>query len=164
MPPLLTATLAGVAAGLVASAVMEAYQNLASPLFGQKSEGDPATVKAADDAKAAVGQPPVTQKHRMLAGRAVHYATGLALGIDGKDHRGDVLLAVMGGSLGDGRRMRPRSAEVFRHRALQLVVTVVGVATARLFGVGVDVDGADLGEIDHVFSPQTRINAGSSLS
>ncbi len=81
MPSLLTAAVAGVAAGLVASAVMEAYQNLASPLFGQKNEGDPATVQAADDAKAAVGQPPVTQKHRMLAGRAVHYATGLALGI-----------------------------------------------------------------------------------
>lgn len=81
MSPLPIAILAGLGAGLVASAIMEAYQALAAPMFGQKSEGEPATVKAADTAKQAVGAKPVVKKHRSLAGRGVHYATGLALGV-----------------------------------------------------------------------------------
>ena len=70
---------------------------------------------------------------------------GLALGIDGEDHRRDVLLAVMRRRLLDGGRMLPRRAKVLGHRGLQIVVAVVGMAAAGLFRVGVEIDGTDFG-------------------
>ena len=88
--------------------------------------------------------------------------TGLALGIDREDNGGDVLLPVMGGGLLDRGRVLPRGAEVFGHGRLEVVVAVVRVAAARLLGVGMDVDGTDVGEIDHG-CPSRRITAGSSL-
>jgi hypothetical protein len=68
---------------------------------------------------------------------------GLALRIDRKDHRGDVLLAIVRRGFGNGRRMLPGRAEIFRHRALQIVIAVVGMAAAGLLGMGMCVDCAD---------------------
>lgn len=82
MGPLLIAGIAGVVAGVVASAAMEAYQTGAAPLFGQGgSNDDPSTVKAADSASRLATGTPVTQRRRQRAGRDVHYATGTALGL-----------------------------------------------------------------------------------
>ena len=80
----------------------------------------------------------------------------LALRIDRKDHGRDVFLAEVRGRFGDSRRMLPWRAEIFRHRALQFVVAVVGVAAARLFRMRVDVDRSDLRDLDHVSSSQAH--------
>lgn len=73
--------LAGVAAGLVASAAMAAFQSQASKLLPEEGgEGDPATVKAADKASQAVIDAPVPEPWRADAGQAVHYITGAVLG------------------------------------------------------------------------------------
>ena len=64
----------------------------------------------------------------------------LALGVDGKDHGCDILLAKVRRGFRNGRRMLPRRAEIFRHRALKFVVAVIGMAAAWLFRMGVDID------------------------
>jgi hypothetical protein len=82
MSPFSTAVAAGLAGGLVASLAMNLYQGAAASLFGQGgSNEDPATVKAADSAKAAAGARPVSQKRRAEAGSLVHYTVGAALGV-----------------------------------------------------------------------------------
>ena len=65
---------------------------------------------------------------------------GLALGVDGKDHGCDILLAIVRRRFRNGRRMLPWRTEIFRHRALKFVVAVIGMAAARLFRMRVDVD------------------------
>ncbi|RYE02499.1 MAG: DUF1440 domain-containing protein [Sphingomonadales bacterium] len=73
--------LAGVAAGLVASAAMAAFQAQAQKLLpDNESEDDPATVKAADKLSEAVTGGPVPAPDREGAGQAVHYVTGAVLG------------------------------------------------------------------------------------
>lgn len=73
--------LAGVAAGLVASAAMAAFQSVAQPLLPDEGgEEDPATVKAADKASKALTDAPVSEPYREQAGQAVHYITGAVLG------------------------------------------------------------------------------------
>ncbi|MET0309398.1 MAG: DUF1440 domain-containing protein [Sphingomonas sp.] len=69
----------GVAAGLVASAAMAAFQEQASALLPD-DDGDPATVKAADIASEAVTGDPVPEPYREQAGTAVHYIVGGVLG------------------------------------------------------------------------------------
>jgi len=73
--------IAGVAAGLVASAAMAAFQDRASALLPDGGDGeDPATVKAADAvAKAATGDP-VPEPYREQGGQLVHYIVGGVLG------------------------------------------------------------------------------------
>ena len=71
--------LAGVAAGLVASAAMAAFQSQAQKLLPE-SEEDPATIKAADKASAIVTGEPVPKRYRDSSGQLVHYLTGAALG------------------------------------------------------------------------------------
>jgi putative membrane protein len=74
--------LAGVAAGLVASAAMAAFQAQAQKLLPDQggSDDDPATVKAADQvSQAAIGDP-VPEPYREQAGQAVHYIVGGVLG------------------------------------------------------------------------------------
>lgn len=72
----------GAGAGLIAAFAMNQYQGATASLFGMdKGNDDPATVKAADTLSEATEGRPVTQKHRELAGSAVHYGTGVALGI-----------------------------------------------------------------------------------
>ena len=78
---------------------------------------------------------------------------GFALGIDREDHRGDVLFAVMSGGFLDGGRMLPRGAEVLGHCALQVIVPIIRMAAAWLLGMGVDVNGANLFQIDHEALP-----------
>lgn len=81
MRSLLTTALIGVGAGLAASFVMDRFQDAAAPAFGMEGgDDDPATVKAADTLSEAVEGRPVTQKHRALAGSAMHYALGAAIG------------------------------------------------------------------------------------
>ena len=74
---------------------------------------------------------------------------GLALGVDRKDHRADLALAEIGGGLRDGRRMLERRLEIGMHAGLEVVIAVVGVGAARLLGMGVDVDGGKLAELEH---------------
>ncbi|MDT8760491.1 DUF1440 domain-containing protein [Sphingomonas psychrotolerans] len=73
--------IAGVAAGLVASAAMAAFQTQAQKLLPESGgDDDPATVKAADVASEAVIGDPVPEPWREPAGQAVHYITGAVLG------------------------------------------------------------------------------------
>lgn len=77
----LATALIGVGAGLAASFVMDRFQDIAAPAFGMDGgNDDPATVKAADTVSEATAGRPVTQKHRAVAGSAVHYALGAAIG------------------------------------------------------------------------------------
>jgi hypothetical protein len=71
--------LAGIAAGLVASAAMAAFQAQAQKLLPDSDE-DPATVKAADAASEAVIGDPVPEPYREPAGQAVHYIAGAVIG------------------------------------------------------------------------------------
>lgn len=72
---------AGIAAGLIASAAMAAFQSVAAKPFGQdQSDDDPATVKAADKVAIATTGRQVPDAYRASAGQAVHYLTGAALG------------------------------------------------------------------------------------
>lgn len=72
---------AGIAAGLIASAAMAAFQAQASKLLPEEDQkGDPATVKAADAASEAVIGDPVPEPYREPAGQAVHYVVGGVLG------------------------------------------------------------------------------------
>jgi len=80
-PRPLLGLLAGVAAGLVASAAMAAVQAQARKLLPDEGGGeDPATVKAADAASEAILEAPVPDEYREQAGQAVHYITGAVLG------------------------------------------------------------------------------------
>lgn len=73
--------MAGIAAGLVASAAMAAFQSQAHKLLPEEGgDDDPATVKAADAAAEAVTGDPVPEPHREQAGTAVHYIVGGVLG------------------------------------------------------------------------------------
>jgi putative membrane protein len=72
---------AGIAAGVAASAAMAAFQAAAARLVpGDDSNGDPATVQAADRVSEATTGHPVAEPHRAAAGQAVHYLVGAALG------------------------------------------------------------------------------------
>jgi len=70
---------AGIAAGLVASAAMAAFQSQARKLLPESDE-DPATVKAADAVSEAVTGEPVPDAQREASGQLVHYVTGAVLG------------------------------------------------------------------------------------
>ncbi len=65
---------------------------------------------------------------------------GLAFGVDGKDHRCDILFAKVRRRFRNGRRMPPWRAKIFCHRALKFVIAIIGMAAAWLFRMGVDVD------------------------
>ena len=72
---------AGIAAGLIASVAMAAFQSVAAkPLGLDQSDHDPATVKAADKVALATTGRQVPEDYRPQAGQAVHYLTGAALG------------------------------------------------------------------------------------
>jgi len=80
-PRPLLGLLAGVAAGLVASAAMAAVEAQARKLLPDEGgDEDPATVKAADAASEAILDAPVPDDYREQAGQAVHYITGAVLG------------------------------------------------------------------------------------
>ena len=69
--------------------------------------------------------------------------TGLALGIDRKDHRADLALAIVARGLFDGGAI-VRLIEIDRHRGLKLVVAVVGMRAARFLRMRMDIDGHQL--------------------
>lgn len=71
---------AGIAAGLIASAAMAAFQSQAQKLFPDEGDEDPATVQAADAASEAVIGDPVPEPYREKAGMAVHFVVGGVLG------------------------------------------------------------------------------------
>lgn len=74
--------MAGIVAGVAATAATGLYQAMAAPAFGLgDSDQDPANVKAAQDASVAVSGEPLPPSHKEAAGSAVHYATGIALGL-----------------------------------------------------------------------------------
>jgi len=107
-PRPLLGLIAGVTAGLVASAAMAAFQAQAQKLVPDSDE-DPATVKAADAASAAVIGDPVPEPYRETAGQAVHYIAG----------------AVIGGIYGVLTEYKPEASAGFGG--------AYGVATAALF-------------------------------
>ena len=73
--------LAGVAAGLVASAAMAAFQAQAQKLLPEDgTDDDPATVKAANQISEALTGEPLPEPYHEPAGKAVHYITGAVLG------------------------------------------------------------------------------------
>jgi len=72
--------LAGIAAGLVASAAMAVFQAQTQKLLPDPGEDDPATVKAADVASEAVIGDPVPEPYREPAGQMVHYVAGAVIG------------------------------------------------------------------------------------
>lgn len=76
--------LAGAAAGLVASYVMEQAQALWSKAQGEPASGggddEPSTVKAADKVSQAATGNAIAPNKREAAGEAVHYTTGAGLG------------------------------------------------------------------------------------
>jgi uncharacterized membrane protein YagU involved in acid resistance len=71
--------MAGIAAGIVASAAMAAFQAGTSTLVEQ-DEDDPATLKAADKASEAATGAPVPAPYREAAGQTIHYVVGAVLG------------------------------------------------------------------------------------
>ncbi len=100
--------MAGIAAGLVASAAMAAFQSAAEPLLPESDE-DPSTVKAADAVSLAVTDEPVATPYREASGTAVHYIVG----------------AVMGGIYGVLTEYRPEASAGFG--------SAFGIATSTLF-------------------------------
>ena len=73
---------AGVVAGVAATAATSLYQAAVAPALGQDgSDDDPANVKAADDASVIVIGEHLPAAGKPAAGSAVHYATGVALGL-----------------------------------------------------------------------------------
>jgi hypothetical protein len=81
MPAWLLAALIGAVAGAAASWVMSLYQQATQKAFGQDGGGTPATEKAADTASAATIGHYVPGPKRPAAGSAVHYVTGIVLGV-----------------------------------------------------------------------------------
>ena len=73
--------------------------------------------------------------------------SGLALGIDREDHRRDFLGAIIGRGFRHRRRMLVRRLEILGHLRLEIVIAVVAMHAAGLFGMGVDVDRHDVFDI-----------------
>lgn len=72
---------AGVIAGAVASFAMDRFQAVVSPLLPSSgSDSEPATEKAADAVATRLTGQAVPAADKPLAGQAVHYALGIALG------------------------------------------------------------------------------------
>lgn len=99
--------LAGVAAGLVASAAMAAFQSAAEPLLPESDE-DPSTVETADMPGEAATGASVPSPHREASGMAVQYIAG----------------AVMGGIYGVLTEYRPEASAGFG--------SAYGIATSTL--------------------------------
>ena len=77
----LRGAVAGLAAGLVAAAVMSAFQAGVAKLWPEVSGGgEPATEKAADKVSKATTGEPLPDDHKGPAGELVHYAFGALLG------------------------------------------------------------------------------------
>lgn len=105
---------AGIAAGLVASAAMAAFQHQAEKLVPDagKDDAEPATVKAADLVHTAATGLPVPAGHCAAAGQGVHYLVG----------------GVLGGIYGVLTEYRPEARSGFG--------TAYGIATAALLDEG----------------------------
>lgn len=74
--------LAGAIGGIVGSLVMELFQAGLQKATGQKSsEGEPATVKAANRVSVAATDEPVAEENKNMAGEMVHYAMGAGSGM-----------------------------------------------------------------------------------
>ena len=81
-PDLLRGALAGLAAGLVASAAMHAFQTIATRLSaGDESDNDPATVKAADAVVHGATGKHIPEDRKAVTGNLVHYGTGTLIGV-----------------------------------------------------------------------------------
>lgn len=81
-PNALRGVIVGALAGLAAAAAMNAFQAIAGRLApgAAAGHGDPADVKAADRLVPAAGGAPLADRAKPLAGGAMHYALGAALG------------------------------------------------------------------------------------
>ena len=81
-PDLIKGAVSGLAAGLIASFAMNQFQAAMQKLYPPDDHaGEPSTEKVADRiATAATGQP-LPKSGKPMAGNAVHYAFGMALGV-----------------------------------------------------------------------------------
>jgi putative membrane protein len=80
-PDPLRGAVVGAIAGLAAAAAMNVFQSVAQRLApGAQGSGDSADVRAADRLVRAAGGAPLDEATRPVAGAAMHYALGLALG------------------------------------------------------------------------------------
>ena len=76
----------------------------------------------------------------------------LVFRIDWKNHSGDIALSIVGRCFLHCRQHSfgtRRVLEISRHAGLELAVPFIAAIIAGLFGVGVEIDGSDLGKIDH---------------
>jgi hypothetical protein len=73
--------------------------------------------------------------------------SGLAFGVDRKDDGRDFLGAVVGRGFRYRRRMLVRRLEVIGHLRLEVVIAVVTMHAAGLFGMGMNVDSHDVFDI-----------------
>lgn len=113
--------------------------------------GDRQRLLLSGERRVGVGDPHLREVHGdLLVGVAP--VSGLALGIDREDHRGDVLHAVMPGGLGHCGRMAPRGVEIAGHGGLEVVLPVIGVTAAGFLRMGANVDGADFFQVGPVMS------------
>ena len=118
-PRPLLGLMAGIAAGLVASAAMAAFQSAAAPLLPESDE-DPATVKAADAVSVAVTDKKVPKPYREASGEMVHYVVG----------------AIMGGIYGVLTEYRPEASAGFGSAYGIATSTLLDEAAVPAFGLG----------------------------
>ena len=118
-------------------------------------------VEAGKLSPTSVSQENDTQTSRIIF-VLVSAISGFPFSIDRKDNCRDILLAVMGGSLGHRGWMFPGRPEIFRHGGLQVIISIIAMAPAGLLCVSVNVDGAYLVEVDHVLVDSMRMVAGSA--
>ena len=73
--------LCGAVAGVIASFAMDRFQAVAGSLLSTGGGGEPATERAADAISRRILGREVAPSAKPLAGQAVHYALGAALGV-----------------------------------------------------------------------------------
>jgi uncharacterized membrane protein YagU involved in acid resistance len=130
--------MAGIAAGLVASAAMAAFQAGASKrLTDQDDDEDPSTIKAADAVSEAATGHSVAEPYREASGEMVHYVVG----------------AVMGGIYGVLTEYRPEASAGFG--------SAYGIATSTLLDEAA-VPALDLGPAPNEAPAETHIYGAAS--
>lgn len=70
----------GAVAGLIAAAVMQAFQTAATSQLPDLAAAEPATTKAAEAVSQKISGKPLPEAHKEKAALAVHYATGAMIG------------------------------------------------------------------------------------
>ncbi|MES2442167.1 MAG: DUF1440 domain-containing protein [Pseudomonadota bacterium] len=136
--------MAGIAAGLVASAAMAAFQAGAAKLLPDDDE-DPATLKAADAVSEAVTGSAVPAPYREASGEMVHYVVG----------------AVMGGIYGVLTEYRPEASTGFGSAYGIATSTLLDEAAVPALDLGPDADEAPVES--HIYGVASHLVFGVVL-